>query len=498
VARRGLSSARVWLGPLVGALLLTACVDDVETAAPAVPPETPPEIGAVGSAEHEPRGTARVAVPEAPTSWLPLHGTPTVVGDVAALWGLPLYHLDAAGQPRPALVDAAAVDESGREVTLTLRPGLWSDGQAVTARDLAATVEALQEVGDPTVEGVEEVIVASDHEARVVLDAPTRTWPGLLGRTGVLPGHVLADGGLQSAARLGVTGGPFRLEDHRAGLRSRFVAHADGPLGAPGLEVVDVAVVPSFDTALGLLRDGDLDALVGHLAVRVGERVATLSEDDRAYEAAVPMGGTSITMRWRPDGALDAQDRGAMADGIRVDQQVDALDLGTTAVTPVPGLPYVPPEPEGPVREGLAGLDATLVLQREQEMLSLAASLMEAQVRGREGRLRIVRLPSPDDVRRADDFDGQLAVRRDAPWTSLASWSADGGTELLAGDRVPSLADVEALFALEVLDEEALETPLYRARVAHVWRSELEGIAPSSWPGAGFTSAIRWRWTDDS
>jgi hypothetical protein len=437
-----------------------------------------------------------VAVPEAPTSWLPLQGAAPVLGDLAALWGLPLYHLDAAGQPRPALVESASVAADGREVRLALRAGSWSDGEPVTGGDLAATVEALREEGDPAAMAVEDVTVEDDHDVRLALDAPTRTWPGLLGRIGVLPAHVLADGGLEAAGRLTVTGGPFRLVEHQAGLVSRFVAHPDGPLGPPALEAIDAVVVPSFDTALGLARDGEVDALIGHLALRVPERVAGL-DDGPELATAAPAGGTTVTLRWNPEDAPGAEERRGVASTIRLLQQVDALDLGSPVTTPVPGMPLPARTAEQTSADDVGDLDASLSLQQEQEMLSLTANLVEAQVRGEGGRLRVARLRSPEDERRSGEYDGRLTVRRDDPWTPLASWYRGTPPDvLLAGDGTPSLADHPATQALELLEEEAWETPLYRPRVAHVWRADLQGVAPSSWPGAGFTSAARWRWEE--
>jgi hypothetical protein len=332
----------------------------------------------------------------------------------------------------------------------------------------------------------------------VVFDEPTRTWPDLLGRVGVLPAHVLADGGLEAAAALEVTGGPFRLEAHEEGLTSRFVAHAGGPLGAPSLEVVEAVVVPDFDTALGRLRDGDLDAAIGHLAVRPQERVAAL-DGENAFEVAAPFGGTSLTLTWGEGSGVDAQQRGAAAGNLSLAAQVEALDLGTTLTARAPGVPAEELGTEPVEASALGGMDASLVVQREQELLSLAANLVEAQIRGQDGRLRVERLPTPDDVLRVDEFDGRLGVRRDGPFTSATSWAPASSTdELVAADRTASHLDPEAVAALEQLGEQGWQVPLYRPRVTHIWRSELQGVAASSWPSAGFMSAPRWRWSDGS
>jgi ABC-type transport system substrate-binding protein len=485
-----------WSGALI-ALLLVSCGGELEAAAPDPPPEPVPAVATMPVGDTDPQGTVRVAVPEAVTQWLPRWGSPAVAGDLAALWGLPLYHVDAAGQPRPALVARAEVDPTGREVSLVLREGRWSDGEEVGAQDLVATVTALQEEDAPEVAGVREVVADGAREARVVFEEPTRTWPDLLGRLGVLPGHVLADGGLGAAATLEVTGGPFRLEAHEEGLTSRFVAHPDGPLGPPGLEAVEAVVVPSFDTALGLLRDGELDAAMGHLAVRPQERVDALGEVATGLEVVAPFGGTTLALAWRDGSGLDADQRAAAAGNLSLAAQVEALDLGTTLTTPVPGTPEAELDTEHTDASTLGSMDASLVLQREQELLSLAGSLVEAQVRGQDGRVRVERLPSPEDVERAGEYDGRLTVRRDGPFTSLTSWVPRSlADEVVVADRTVSMLDPDSVAAFERTEQHGWQVPLYRPRVTHVWRSDLEGVAASSWPSAGFMSAARWRWSD--
>jgi hypothetical protein len=488
---------RAPLALLLAGLLVAGCGGDLEALAPESAEPPAPSVAPVPGGEATPQGTVRVAVPEAVTDWLPLQGTPAVVGDLAALWGLPLYHLDAAGQARPALVEEAEVDASGREVILRLRPGRWSDGEAVQAGDLAATVDALRDAGAAEVAGVEEVVVEDASVARVVLEAPSRTWQDLLGRIGVLPAHVLEDGGLDAAADLAVTGGPFRLVEHDEGLVSRFVAHPDGPLGSPALEAIEAIVVPSFDTALGLLRDGELDAAVGHLAARPAERVAALGDEADSFEVAAPFGGTSVTLAWSDDAAVGADARRAMAQHLRLAHQVEALDLGTSLVGPAPGVPGPELEDEEADPEDLGEVDASLVLQNEQELLSLAASLVEAQIRGQDGRLRVERLPSPEDIARRGEFDGWLTARRDGPWTSTTTWVPPAlAAEVEPADRVASHHDPDAVAALSTVTATGWQVPLYRPRVTHVWRAELQGVAASAWPSAGFVSAARWQWDD--
>ena len=485
------------------AVLLAACQPALEAAAP-TDRETPPPTVSIEEPPDRSGGVARVAVPSQPAGGLPVDHLDVAGGDLLALWGLPLYQVDSSGLPRPGLVEAAEVSADGVRVELGLRSGSWSDGEPVTAHDLKATVDAVRAAGPPEqLAWLDEVEVDDDDASQVTLrlTQPTRRWPALVSTTGVLPAHVLEQTPLDEwDSPPPVVGGPFVPVDAEPGLGWSFEAHHDGPLGAPALDGIEVLVVPSFDTSLTLLGQGDLDAIIGHLALRPQLRIEQLDDEGfaigpRELEVGTPHGGTEVALRFAPDGVLGgpAELRREVRAVTDVRHLIEGLGAGVTAGEELASAP----EPDADAPEALGGLDAAMVASNEQEVLVEVARLLEAQVRGAEGSLRVEGEPSPHDVRRADELDVALVVRRVGRDPDVRPHLPSGELDrALVAESVPSRRDAAAEQAWLEAAEHALDVPLLRARVAHVWHERLAGIEPSAWPGAGLSSAHRWRLHD--
>jgi hypothetical protein len=497
---------RAWPAALGLAVLLAACQPGLDAAAPAARDPSLPQVSIEQPAERS-GGVARVAVPAQPAGGLPFDELDVAGADLLALWGLPLYRVDGSGLPRPALVQAVEVSADGMRVELDLRSGSWSDGEPVTGRDLAATVDEVRGLGDPgeQLAWLDEVEVDDADPSQVTLHLaqPTRRWPALLSSTGVLPAHVLADTPLEEwESPPPVVGGPFVPVASQAGLGWSFEAHAEGPLGPPALDGLEVLVVPIFDTAVGLLGRGELDAVVGHLAIRPHLRIELLEDDERftvapaELEVAAPHGGTQIVLRFSPEGVLGGpaqlrRDVRAVAD---VRHLVEGLGAGIAVSEELPHAT----EPDEDTPEDLAGMDAAMVASSEQEVPVEIARLLEAQVRGQEGSLRVEGEPSPHDVRRADDLDLSLVVRRTWNDPDLRPYLPSGELDrALAAESVPGRRDAAVEEAWLRAAEHAIEVPLVQARVTHVWHERLGGIEPSAWPGVGLASAYRWRLEDE-
>jgi hypothetical protein len=437
----------------------------------------------------------RVAYPEEPTAWHPgLSDLPATV-DVAALWGLPLYRIDDRGQLRPALAERARVDpgEGGEwAVEIALREGRWSDDRPIVAADVVATVDALRAAAPEEMGPLAEAVALSDRRVRFVFERPYARWPWLLaGGWSVLPAHVLADGGLDRYAdAIPVSGGPYRLESVVPGLRARFVGWDGGPLGAPTVDRVDVYWTPSYETALGLLRDDRVDAVLGYLALNPVGRAARV---DGAL-AAAPLGGSTVSLRWDA-GALGGseENRQAARDVVDVGALVEGLfgDAGEVMTGPVPGRPG-PWEPTD-ATIGADGTSASLLAQGPQEAVAFTSRALFRDLVNSGTQMGLVRA----DHGEAPDVptDATLVVRRDPPFPALVPRLAE-----VTSEQLPVLWDGEGRSgelldgAQSVVHQRAYERPLYRAPVAHAWREDLVGLTPSGWSGLAFWDAPAWEW----
>lgn len=463
-----------------------------------VRPVEPPTVELAAGTElpeRVPAGLVRVAAPGEPASFVDLHGDDPTAADLAALWGLPLFRYDPSGQLAPGLVADWEVLADGPDwqLELVLRPGRWSDGSEVTSEDVVATFEALR--GGPR--GTElaplvEVTAVEPSRVRLRFDAAYARWWALLDGVGVLPAAVLAEGGLAAfESGVPVSGGWFAVDEHVPGFRTTFVAHPESPLGAPGLERVEVSVVPRYEAALGMLARGDADVVLGYLALNGVERARRVE----GVESEAPLGGTIVGLRWRPDGPVGGpaavDRRRAVAAAVDVSQLVEGLlgPAGERASTFVPGVTSAstPPAPGPDVAVG----EPTVILPKWSEAIAFTARALQRDLRSAGGGMQLVAEPAPEVVRSARiRGDGFLAARRTGPAPSAVGVVADTDLALAADAGGP--VSVAFADALRRSREDALTLPLYRVGVVHAWAPTVEGLRPSSWPGLAFWDAGAW------
>lgn len=449
----------------------------------------------VAPSERVPTGVVRVAVPDGPASFLDLRGDDAAAADLTALWGLPLFRYDPAGQLVPALVEdwRIVADATGWGVELQLRPGRWSDGAAVTAGDVVATLLALRD-GPRAAElaPLVEVLPVDERRVRLRFDRPYARWWAVLDGVGVLPAGVLAGDGLAAFdAGIPVAGGSFVLDEHIPGFRTSFAAHPDGPLGAPGLEGIEVLIVPRYEAALGMLRRGDADVVLGYLALNGVERAGRLE----GVEAAAPLGGTTVALSWRPDGGMGGAEtldrRRAVAAAIDVGQLVEGLlgPSGELAASVVPGVdgPATRAAPSAEVAPG----EPTVILPRWSEAIAFTGRALQRDLRSAGGGMELVAEPAPEFVLAARARgDARLSALRTGPAPSFVGTTTDRGLALAGDGAGPgSVAFADAVTRGRA---DALVLPLYRIGVVHAWSSEVRGVRPSSWPGLGFWDAAAW------
>lgn len=457
--------------------------------------------------EQHPGGVVRVAYPEEPGSWYPPGGEEPASIDLAALWGLPLYHVDPYGQLRPALAESSVVHPGSEgtlwEVDIRLRSGCWSDGRPVVAGDVVATLDAMRSTQPSQLEALLEARTVDEHTVRLTFSRPYGRWPYLLaGGTSVLPAHVLAGSGLNAYANgVPVVGGPFRLETHDPGLRATFVAHPDSPLGSPALHRIEIYFTPSYETALGLLRDHKVDVALGYLALNPLERARRVEE----VEAAAPLGGTWMVVDWRSGGRVSSspQRRVVTRDAVNPSELVEGLlgGIGEVMTSTIPGLDG-PWSGVGKPLGRLGGVDLELLVPAHQEALHFTARALLLDLRSIGAEAHLVSI-EPDELseRAVREADGNVLVRRDLPRPSLLAQAppdapADLRAVLIAADAAGSTDALPLDLAFERLHDYAADRPLYRIGVAHVWHRSLLGFRASSWPGLAFWDSAAWRWRD--
>lgn len=493
-----------WRG-LVAVLALVGAGCTASLQAPAPPQVAVPEPPTASSAPAgAPAGSVTVAQPDPVGTWWQEHPEDLASGDLAALWALPLYRTDPLGRRVPALARAARVvpDTPGWTVEVALADGSWSDGEPVTAADVVATAEALAAVRPAQWGAWTAAEVVDDHTVRLQFDRPYAAWPALLsGAPGVLPAHVLAEGGGVGAyaEELPVTGGWFRLAAREPGVSATFTAMPDSPLGSARLAEVEVLVVPGHDTALGLVETGVVDLVLGHIAIDPEAR----RSDVAGVVGSAVFGGTRFELEWAAEGDADAEVRAAAARLLDPRPFTEGLlrDVGRMPGGLVPALERLA-APTASAADGAVSVQYV----RTVEGLGLLARRLQSDLANAGVESSLVRLDPPQHLAPPIDVDGRLRVVRVDPDRSLAALldgvgldpatgvAADaaglGPVDPAARGVVPSgeVAEVAQLLA----DDPRL-LPVAEVAVTHVWHPDrIAGITPSGWPGIGFWNAGEW------
>lgn len=498
------STVAALLGAL--AVVVTGCTSGLQ--APAAP-----EVGTAARASASPppavapTGSVTVAQPDPVATWWQQHPEDLAAGDLAALWSLPLYRTDPLGRRVPALARSARVvaETPTWTVEVELAGGQWSDGTDVTADDVVATAQALAAARPAQWAAWSGAEAVDTRTVRLHFDRPYAAWPGLLSQApGVLPAHVLAEGGLEAYADdLPVTGGWFALSEWDQGRAMTFTAVPASPLGPPRLERVEVLVVPDHDTALGLLDDGTVDLVTGHVVV---DPEARRSEVADVVGASV-FGGTRFELVWAEDGGADAAIRAAAAHRLDPQPLIDGLlrDGGRLPGGVVPALERMQ-TPAGAAADGAVSVQYV----RTVDGLGLLARRLQADLDNAGVDASLVRLAPPQHLAPPVDVDGRLRVVRVAPDRSLAALLTELGLDPATGIA----ADAQGLGVVDPMErgvspsgavaevagrlqEDPRLLPVAEVAVTHVWHPDrIAGIEPSAWPGIAFWNAEEW--TDPS
>ena len=169
------------------------------------------------------------------------------------------FRLRPDGTTEPDL--AASLDVRGDRALLTLRKTSWSDGRAITARDVVASIErAAPPSGFAAID-------AHPLRRRVVeLRGEIEDWEVRLARGAyVLPRGKLAAGR--------ISGGPFRFRRYDQGRRITYTPNDKWDGDAPLLDEIAVNFVQGTQLLVRLLEEGRLDAAAPPMSVNLDERL---------------------------------------------------------------------------------------------------------------------------------------------------------------------------------------------------------------------------------
>lgn len=198
-----------------------------------------------------------------------------------------------------------AFSADSTRLTYHLRPdAVWSDGEPITAADVAFTYDLIRspEIASPYIDFWEELDSVAPVDDHTVTFYFKRRYPGMLFHSGlgIIPRHIFArsatshetllnDPTLVQPGRSLVVSGPYRVAEWRRGERLVLEANPRAFTGRPATDTVIFRIVPEPRTRRVELENGAVDVIhpvpLGEgdeLAADPRFRVGTV--DDRFYD----------------------------------------------------------------------------------------------------------------------------------------------------------------------------------------------------------------------
>lgn len=427
-----------------------------------------------------------------------------------------LLTVDDEGDFSGQLAQSWSMADNGREYTVTLKPDLkWSDGVAVTSRDVIFTIQTIQNpaVRSPYASAWREIIVEAADERTVKIKLPGEYAPFLDALTvGILPEHLLeqvpAERLRSTAFNLQpvVSSGPFSfrsLATGRSNLSQQEVNMSRNDSfvgGAPKLERFTLRLYKDGDLLTRALEQREVMA-----AVNVPHDQLEAFEGDSSLKQTTlrPYSGVFAFFKQSTPPLDDVKVRQALLQAVNRTQLVDNL----AGATPMDG-PLLPGQLGYDAKQKQAPYDA----RRAAALLDEAGWKLENGQRRKDGRnlkLNLVSIASGDFMQtsqalqkawvelgveiesnlvRQEEFQStvvsphsydvlvyELSLGRDSD--TFAYWhssQAEPGRLNLAEYR-SSLAD-EALSSGRTRNDPALRAVKYQA-FASTWLADVPAIA---------------------
>ncbi len=225
-------------------------------------------------------GLLRVAVTEEPKNLNPLLAGTTIEIFIDRLMFEPLLSADPRGNPVPMLAESVPTQDNGgvSRDGLTIvyhlrRDARWSDGTAVSTRDVLWSWQAIENTRNNVVsrhgyDDIRAIDTPNSHTAIVHLKRPFSPFVNTFFAESdqaydILPAHVLARypdiNQIPFNERPSIGDGPFRFVSWQRGDRILLDANPSFFGGSPRLRRVEIHFVPNEETAVNLLRTHTID-----------------------------------------------------------------------------------------------------------------------------------------------------------------------------------------------------------------------------------------------
>jgi peptide/nickel transport system substrate-binding protein len=172
-------------------------------------------------------------------------------------------------ESEPLLAETWEVDDSGAELTVSLREGVeWHDGTPVTADDIKFTFDKVMEPETLTgftanVTDLESVDVVDTHTATFNLSSPSSAFVSSM-QIHLIPKHILEDEDDINIAGFNQNPlgcGPFKFERFVDGDEVTLVANEEYFGGRPHLDELIYKVIPDVNVRLAQIRTGEVNVV---------------------------------------------------------------------------------------------------------------------------------------------------------------------------------------------------------------------------------------------
>ncbi len=167
---------------------------------------------------------------------------------------------------QPGLAESWEVGDGGLSYTYTLREGLeWSDGQPLTADDVAFTINTSRDqewINHSSITANLDATVIDDRTVKITSSVPDPKLPVM--DAYILPKHIwepVAQGDITTYDALdGVGSGPFTLQEWKSGQSWTMAANPSYYKGVPAIDQVVFRVFTNADAMVAALKMGEIDA----------------------------------------------------------------------------------------------------------------------------------------------------------------------------------------------------------------------------------------------